>query len=188
LTIDRPAIAALWRELYALLRALALSPIPIAAAMTGHATAGGTVLPILCDFRVAAQGDWKLGINEVQVGLPVPPVIFAGLRRLVGAHQAERLAVGGLLISPNEAARIGLVDELVPLDQVVSRASEWSRGLLALPVDAMAATRRRARADLFDLFAGSFEAELEQVVANWWSPEAQTTLRVLVDRLARKKS
>jgi 3,2-trans-enoyl-CoA isomerase len=188
LTLDRPAITALWRELYALLRALALSPIPIAAAITGHATAGGTVLPIFCDFRVAAHGDWKLGLNEVQVGLPLPPLIFAGLRRLIGAHQAERLAVGGLLISPDEAARIGLVDEVVPLEQVVGRAIEWSRGLLALPVDAMAATRRRARADLFEVFAGSFDAELDQVIANWWSPEAQTTLRVLVQRLAKKKA
>jgi len=146
------------------------------------------VLPIFCDFRVAAQGEWKLGLNEVQVGLPLPPVIFAGLRRLVGVHQAERLAVGGLLISPEEAARIGLVDELVPLDQVVDRALEWSRSLLALPVDAMAATRRRARADLAELFAVSFDLELDQVNATWWSPEAQTTLRVLVDRLTRKKS
>jgi Delta3-Delta2-enoyl-CoA isomerase len=188
LTLDRPAMAATWREFYALLGALALSPIPIAAAITGHATAGGTVLPIFCDYRIAARGDWKLGLNEVQVGLPLPPVIFAGLRRLVGAHQAERLAVGGLLISPDEAARIGLVDEVVPLEQVVSRAIDWSRGLLALPVDAMAATRRSARADLFELFAGSFDLELDQVTATWWSPEAQTTLRVLVDRLARKKS
>ena len=188
LTLDRPAIAAAWRELYALLRALALSPISIAAAITGHATAGGTVLAIFCDSRIAAQGDWKLGINEVQVGLPVPPVIFAGLRRLVGAHQAERLAVGGLLIPPDEAARIGLVDELVPLNQVVGRAIEWSRSLLTLPVDAMAATRRRARADLFDLFAASFDPELDQVIANWWSAEAQTTLRVLADRLVNKKA
>jgi 3,2-trans-enoyl-CoA isomerase len=187
LTLDRPAIAVLWREFYALLGGLALSPIPIAAAITGHATAGGTVLPIFCDYRIAAQGDWKLGLNEVQVGLPLPPVIFAGLRRLVGAHQAERLAVGGLLISPDEAVRIGLVDEIVAVNRVVNRAVEWSRGLLALPVDAMAATRRGARADLFELFAGSFDAELEQVSATWWSPEAQTTLRVLVDRLARKK-
>jgi enoyl-CoA hydratase/carnithine racemase len=177
----------MWRDFYALLGALALSPIPIAAAITGHATAGGTVLPLFCDYRVAAQGEWKLGLNEVQVGLPLPPVIFAGLRRLVGAHQAERLAVGGLLIAPDEAVRIGLVDELVSLDQVLSRAIEWSRGLLALPVDAMAATRRSARADLFELFAASFDMELEQVSATWWSPEAQTTLRVLVDRLARKK-
>jgi Delta3-Delta2-enoyl-CoA isomerase len=187
LTLDRPAIAALWRDLYALLRALALSPIPIAAALTGHATAGGTVLPIFCDYRVAAQGDWKLGLNEVQVGLPLPPLIFSGLRSLIGARQAERLAVGGLLISPNEAARIGLVDEVVPPDQVVGRAIEWSRSLLALPVDAMAATRRRARADLFELFAASFDLELDHVNATWWSPEAQTTLRVLVDRLTRKK-
>ena len=187
LTLDHSAIAVLWREFYTLLGALALSPIPIAAAITGHGTAGGTVLPIFCDFRVAAQGDWKLGLNEVQVGLPLPPVIFAGLRRLIGARHAERLAVRGLLVSPDEAARIGLVDELVPLDQVVGRAIEWSRSLLALPVDAMAATRRRARADLFELFAGSFDLELQQVTATWWSPEAQTTLRVLVERLAKKK-
>jgi Delta3-Delta2-enoyl-CoA isomerase len=187
LTLDRPVIATLWREFYSLLRALTLSPIPIAAAITGHATAGGAVLPIFCDYRVAAQGDWKLGLNEVQVGLPLPPVIFAGLKRLVGAHQAERLAVGGLLISPDEAARIGLVDELVSLNEVVSRAIEWCRGLVALPVDAMASTRRRARADLIELFSASFDVELEQVNATWWSPEAQTTLRVLVDRLARKK-
>lgn len=188
LTLGRPAMEVMWREFYSLLGALALSSIPVVSAMTGHATAGGTVLPIFCDYRIAARGDWKLGLNEVQVGLPLPPVILAGLRRLVGAHQAERLAVGGLLISPDEAVSIGMVDEIVPLDQVVSRAVEWSRGLLALPVDAMAATRRSARADLSELFATSFDAELEHVSATWWSPEAQTTLRVLVDRLARKKA
>ncbi len=188
LTMDRPAIAGVWRELYALLRTLALSPIPIAAAITGHATAGGTVLPVFCDYRVVAQGDWKLGLNEVQVGLPLPPVIFAGLKRLVGAHQAERLAVGGLLIAPGEAFRIGLVDEVVPVDRVVSRAIEWSRSLLALPVDAMAATRRRARADLFEIFRAPLDSELDESIANWWSPEAQTTLRVLVQRLTAKKA
>jgi enoyl-CoA hydratase/carnithine racemase len=187
LRLDRAAIAALWGDFYGLLRGLALSPIPIAAAIAGHATAGGTVLPLFCDYRVAAQGDWKLGLNEVQVGLPLPPVIFAGLKRLVGVHQAERLAVGGLLISPDEAARIGLVDEVVPLDQVVSRALEWSRSLLALPVDAMAVTRRRARADLFEIFAKPLDSERDEAVANWWSAEAQTTLRVLVQRLAAKK-
>jgi len=188
LTLDRPAIAALWREFYGLLRALALSPVPIAAAITGHATAGGAVLPLFCDYRIAALGDWRLGLNEVQVGLPLPPLIFAGLRRLVGPHQAERLSVGGLLIFPDEAARVALVDELVPLDHVVNRAIEWSRGLLALPVDAMESTRRLARADLHELFGASFDRELELVSATWWSPEAQTTLRVLVDRLARRKA
>ena len=187
LTLDRPAIASLWRELYALLRALALSPVPIAVAITGHATAGGTVLPLFCDWRIAAAGDWKLGLNEVQVGLLLPPLIHSGLRRLLGPHQAERLAVGGLLISPDEAARIGLVDEVVSLDQVVPAAIAWSRGLLALPVDAMAATRHQARADLAEIFAADFDAELETVNAHWWSAEAQTTLSVLAQRLSKQK-
>src|SRR5579863_9145228 len=85
LTLDRPAIADLWRELYALLGALACSPIPIAAAITGHATACGIVLIIFCDCMVAAQGDWKFGLNEVRVGLALPRVIFFGLERLIVA-------------------------------------------------------------------------------------------------------
>jgi hypothetical protein len=51
-----------------------------------------------------------MGLSEVQVGLPLPPVILAVLRRLVGSRNAERLAVGGLLITPAEAAACGLVE------------------------------------------------------------------------------
>jgi Delta3-Delta2-enoyl-CoA isomerase len=90
LTFDRPAMASLWRELYALMRALACSPIPIAAALTGHAPAGGTVLPLFCDWRVIAEGDFKMGLNEVQVGIPLPPAILAALRRLVGRAARRR--------------------------------------------------------------------------------------------------
>src|SRR5712671_892733 len=122
LGLDRPAMATLWRDFYALLGAIAASPIPIAAALTGHAPAGGTVLALFCDYRIMAEGDYKIGLNEVQVGIPVPPVILAGLRRLVGLRLGERLAVGGGLFSPQEALGIGLIDELVTLERVVERA------------------------------------------------------------------
>jgi enoyl-CoA hydratase/carnithine racemase len=186
LTFDRETLATLWRDFYRLLRALAVSPIPIAAAITGHAPAGGTVLPLYCDWRVMAEGDWKLGLNEVQVGLALPPVIFAALRRQVGPRQAERLAVAGLLLSPGEAAEVGLVDELAADERVVERAIAWCQGLLALPPEAMAMTRKEARADLVALF-DSFEEELAGVTENWWRPEAQTVLRGVVERLAQKK-
>jgi Delta3-Delta2-enoyl-CoA isomerase len=90
LGLDRSTMNEVWREFYALLRALACSPLPIAAAITGHAPAGGTVLPLFCDWRCMAEGNWKMGFTEVQVGLPLPPVIFAALKRQVGARQAER--------------------------------------------------------------------------------------------------
>ena len=94
--LDRPAMSATWRDFYAMMRALATSPIPIAAAITGHAPAGGAVISLFCDVRIMADGDFKIGLNEVQVGLFLPPIIFKAMRRLVGNRQAERLCVAGL--------------------------------------------------------------------------------------------
>src|SRR5271157_6607896 len=128
---NRDGMVQLWRELYGLMKALASSSIPICAAITGHAPAGGTVIALFCDWRVAARGDFRLGLSEVQVGVALPPVILSALRRQVGARQAERLAVTGVLISPQEALDIGLVDELVASERVVSRALEWCMGMVA---------------------------------------------------------
>jgi enoyl-CoA hydratase/carnithine racemase len=186
ITLDRQAILAAWRDFYGLLRSLAASPIPIAAAVTGHSPAGGAVLAIFCDARFMAEGDFKIGLNEVQVGIPMPPVIYQGLRRLVGPRQAERLCVGGPLFPPAEALRIGLVDELAPPQLVVERAVEWCRSLLALPPEAMASTRRLVRAGLASLFAEGNEDELAGLVEQWFSEETQGALRALVERLKRK--
>ena len=186
LGLDQAAIANLWREFYALLKALATSPIPIAAAITGHAPAGGTVLPLFCDVRFMADGDFKMGLNEVQVGIPLPPVIVGALRRLVGPRQAERLAVSGALISPSEALAAGLIDVLAPPGDVVERALIWCQALLALPPQAMAATRREARADLVAYFEQNLEAELQAVTASWWANETQQTLHALSAKLGKK--
>jgi enoyl-CoA hydratase/carnithine racemase len=97
------------------------------------------------------------------VGLPLPSVIFSELRRLVGPRLAERLAVTGLLVSPREAATLGLVDEVVPEEQVVDRAVRWCENLVALPQAAMNLTRRRARADLVGEFTRDLDHELVEV-------------------------
>ncbi|HEY0515348.1 MAG TPA: enoyl-CoA hydratase/isomerase family protein [Thermoanaerobaculia bacterium] len=185
--LGRAAIEATWRDFYALMRALATSPIPIAAAITGHSPAGGAVLAIFCDVRIMAEGDFKIGLNEVQVGLLLPPVIYQVMRRVVGSRQAERLCVGGLLIPAAEALRVGLVDELAAPERVVERAVEWCRSVLALPPNAMAATRRLARADLAALFEGDDEAEILLVLDEWFSAETQRVMRELVERLAKRK-
>jgi 3,2-trans-enoyl-CoA isomerase len=184
---DRPAIAAAWADFYGLMRALATSPIPVVAAITGHSPAGGAVIAIFCDSRVMAEGELKIGLNEVQVGIPVPPVIFQALRRLVGARAAERLCVSAALIPAAEALRLGLVDELVPAERVVERALEISNALLALPPIALATTRRLARADLAALFADGSEAELGVLVEQWFSAETQGAMRALLERLAKRK-
>lgn len=184
LGLERKEIAKTWQELYGLLRTIAVSPIPTVAAMTGHAIAGGTVIAMFCDRRVMAAGDYKLGLNEVQVGIHLPPVVLACLRRLVGPRVAEYLAVTGPLLSPQQALQFGLVDELDEPDFVVSRAVEWCQGVVALPEAAMS-TRRDARADLVALFEDTSEPEQDSFTASWFSPSTQKHVRAVAERLGK---
>ncbi|MGH8283115.1 MAG: enoyl-CoA hydratase/isomerase family protein [Gammaproteobacteria bacterium] len=188
LKLDRAAMHAFWKEFISLLRHIALSPIPIAAAITGHSPAGGAVLAIFCDTRIAAEGKFKIGLNEVRVGLPVPSVIHAALKRLVGARQAECLCLHGLLISPDEALHVGLVDQVLPVEQVIPAALEWCRSLLALPPQAVAATRKLARADLVELFSELGERSYDDLMNMWFSAETQTAMRAMVAQLSARKS
>lgn len=188
LALDRDGMLAFWRRFNALLGAIGRSPLPIVAAIGGHSPAGGAVLALFCDFRVMAQGAYRIGLNEVQVGLSVPPVIQFALRRLLGAHRAERLMVAGAMIESAEALRIGFVDELAEPDAVVPRAIEWCRSHLALPPEAMAETRRIARADLHAALDAAQGESTEDFIERWFSEETQRTLQALVARLKSKSA
>jgi enoyl-CoA hydratase/carnithine racemase len=158
----------------------------VVAALTGHSPAGGAVLAIHCDHRVMAEGGYRIGLNEVQVGLPMPRVIWSTLVRVVGLRQAERLSVTGVLLGAGEAREIGLVDELVAPELVVERAVERARDYVALPAAAMRATRALARRDLADAFAREERATWEAFVADWFSAETQGAMRALVERLKKR--
>ena len=185
LTMDADGMRAFWADLFALLEALARSPIPVVTALTGHSPAGGTVIALFTDYRVQAEGNYKLGLNEVQVGLVVPPVIHQALVRLVGTYRAERHLVAGQMISPEDAHAIGLVDEVVPADQVVQRAIDWCRFHLNLPQHSMHATRTICRADLGALFDNAEALDLDAFVEGWFKPETQATLNALVASLKK---
>lgn len=187
LPLDRAAMRDNWETFYRLLLGLAASPIPVAAAITGHSPAGGAVLAMFCDYRVMTEGSFKIGLNEVAVGIPLPEAILHAFVRLVGPRQAERLCVTAAMIPPEEAFRIGFVDELAPPDHVVPRAVEWCQAVLALPPVAMTETRRRARADLVRIMEEGLATELGTLIDIWFGEETQSTLHALVERLAAKK-
>jgi 3,2-trans-enoyl-CoA isomerase len=185
LALGPSEVRAMWTGFFGLLRAIAASPVPVVAALTGHSPAGGTVLAVFADYRIMSAGAYKVGLNEVQVGLPVPEVLMRGLTHLVGPRQAERLAVAGLLLSPDEAIRVGLVDEVAPLDEVVPRAVAWAADLLTRPPQAMSSTRKLARRPLVEAFDALDDAAMDGVVAAWAGAEAQTTLRAIATRLGK---
>jgi enoyl-CoA hydratase/carnithine racemase len=186
LALDRAAMERFLGDFLGLLRSIATSPVPIVAALTGHAPAGGAVLAIHCDYRVMAAGDFRIGLNEVAVGLPLPRVIHSTLVRVVGPAAAEKLAVAGALVPAAEALRLGLVDELVEPEAVVERAVAKAGELVALPARAMSVTRELARHDLVESFAREERATWEAFVEDWFSDETQAALRALVERLKKK--
>jgi enoyl-CoA hydratase/carnithine racemase len=157
----------------------------VAAAITGHAPAGGCVLALCCDYRIMARGSARIGLNETQVGLAVPDAIQHLMRRVVGVYRAERLVVAGAMLDAESAERVGLVDELTDVDHVVIRARVWLEELLALPRAPMLATRALARADLVAALDAFGDAELDAFLQQWNAPDTQAALKALVARLRK---
>ena len=181
---DRAALTAAWESFFRAARAIAECPVPIVAAIAGHAPAGGCVLALCSDYRVMASGPYRIGLNETQVGLVAPDGIQQLLRRVVGPYRAERLLVAGELVDAEHALALGIVDELADVDGVATRARTWLEELLALPRQPMLETRALARADLVAALAPE-RIRLEHFVAGWYSPDPQAALRALVARLGK---
>lgn len=187
MSVDRPALESAWREFFAVCSTLAHCPVPVAAAITGHSPAGGAVMALFCDYRVMAEGSFRIGLNEVQVGLVVPDPIQAALRRLIGDYRAERLLVAGAMLESDAAMRIGLVDELADPEQVVAAACEFLGKHLALPRSAMLRTRELARAELRRAIGLPGEVDLTPFLDAWFEEETQQVLGSLVARLKAPK-
>jgi len=186
---DRDALMSAWESFFLAARAIAECPVPVVAAIGGHAPAGGCVLALCCDYRVMARSEdpakpFRIGLNETQVGLVVPVGILRLMQRVVGVYRAERLVVAGDMVEAERAERIGLVDELVPLDQVNVRAREWLAQLLKLPQPVMRQTRAIARADLVAAIQPE-QIQLPKFIAAWSDPATQGALKALVAKLGK---
>jgi enoyl-CoA hydratase/carnithine racemase len=175
-------LKACWSRFFDAARAIAKSSVPVAAAITGHNPAGGCVLALCCDYRVMAEGAFRIGLNETQVALAVPDAIQYLMRRIIGAHRAERLIVAGAMIDAQQAHEIGLVDALAVQPEVTANAIAWLEKLSALPQGAMAKTRNIARADLIKALDAFGDTDLEAFVDGWYSDETQSVLRGLFEK------
>lgn len=157
---------------------IAVSSIPVVTAITGHCAAGGTVLALFADYRVMARGNYRIGLNEVHVGVCAGRIIYGALRRLVGARRADLMMCFGQMVSADDALSMGLVDALADADRVVLDAQDHAAALTRLPQNAYRNTRQMVRADLVKLLDGSARQDAcDEIVESLRSPEAQAALR-----------
>src|SRR5450631_4569064 len=108
------------RTMVGLFRSLYEFPKPTIAAVNGAAIAGGTGLALLCDFTLAVP-EAKFGYTEVRIGF-VPAIVSTFLLRQVGEKQARDLLLTGRLFGAEEAARMGLISEVVAPQGLMVRA------------------------------------------------------------------
>jgi enoyl-CoA hydratase len=160
-------------------------PRPLVAAINGHAIAGGCVLALECDARLMAAGDFKIGLNEVQLGIGLPSVVVEALRLAVPPASLAPIALEGKLLSPAAARELGLVDEVVPANELTERARARAAELAAAPTAGYAqvkAALRRPGRDAMARFGGD---ETERWLDSWFSPPARARIGDAVARLRR---
>ena len=132
------------------------SPKPVVFGVTGHALAMGAVLLCTPDYRVGATGDFKIGLNEVRISMPVPPFATELARDRLSPVAFTRAVGLATIFSPDEAVDAGWLDEVVEVDRVRDRAIEVATELARdLDGRAFATTRTIARGALAETLAAT---------------------------------
>jgi methylglutaconyl-CoA hydratase len=130
---DSETMVRLFRSLYEF-------PKVTIAAVNGPALAGGAGLALLCDFTLAVP-EAKFGYTEVRIGF-VPAIVSTFLLRQVGEKQARDLLLTGRIFAADEAAKLGLINEIVPADKLMARARELAGVLMENSTSSLRATKR----------------------------------------------
>lgn len=149
--------AALFMKLYG-------SPIPLVIACTGHALAGGALVVLTGDHRVAAAGEFKIGLNEVSLGMPVPVLAMELARDRLVKTELTNATLLAKIYKPDTAVTAGYVDAAVPADQVLTHAKAEAARLGALPRSAFQASKQRLRGKTIEHVTSSLDSDMRALM------------------------
>jgi enoyl-CoA hydratase/carnithine racemase len=156
-----------------MLNALEALPIPTVAAINGHALGGGLELALVCDFRFMGQDSGRIGLPEVRLGL-IPSL--GGTQRLplvVGKAKAVEMMFKGLQITPEEAKRIGLINDFFPKDELNERSFDYAKRLARQATGAIAKIKKCVNTGLYKGLEKGLATEREAFKENIAAPDAR---------------
>ena len=120
-------------------------PLPVVAACTGHALAAGALLLLASDARIGARGDFKIGLNEVAIGLRLPIFAIELARDRLSKRHFMAATIEGRVYRPEPACDAGYLDRLVEPEAVLETALNEARQRAELPTGALAGTKLLVR-------------------------------------------
>jgi enoyl-CoA hydratase len=137
-------------------------PLPLVIAATGHALAGGALVVLTGDHRIVADGAYKIGLNEVAIGLPVPVLAMELARARLLPTELTRATLLANIYAPADARAAGYVDAVVAADALAATAQTEAKRLAALSKPAFVGTKQRLRQAIVDLIRNSFEEDVRK--------------------------
>ncbi len=183
-TADRAAVRESLQWLHRLCRRLFQFPLPVVAAINGHAIAGGCVLALQADERIMADGRALIGLKEVQLGVGLPIAVVEALRAAVPVSSFTPLALEGQLVSAGRAAELGLVHSVVTPEDLLSAAVARARQLAA-PGLGFAHIKNSLRAPYAARMDAEWASDLEAWLDTWFHEDSVRLRGETVAALAR---
>jgi enoyl-CoA hydratase len=163
-------------------------PLPMVAAVNGHAIAGGCVMAAAADYRLMSRGKGRIGVPELRVGIPFPVAAIEILRFAASTQHLQELVYLGRNYTAPEAYEVGLVDEIAEPDALLDRAMEVATTLGSMPPGRFGITKRELRAPTLDRIERHAPAIDPEVLAGWKAPETHAAIRAFVEeKLSRSR-
>tara|TARA_B100001989_G_scaffold249810_1_gene225765 strand:- start:311 stop:1063 length:753 start_codon:yes stop_codon:yes gene_type:complete len=180
---DREYIKTFWESFSSLLNKMFTYEKPLYSSIGGHCPAGGTVMVIMTDYRIMANGKYVIGLNEVDVGLTVPYGIGNVFQYVVGQRNAEDLLLKAKLISPEDALNTGLIDEVCDSEDLLSTTLKRIEVAANLYSSQQIMTKKILRDKVVNLVLENFNNDTELILDSWFSDSGQKRLEFLYNKL-----
>lgn len=160
---------------------------PVVGALNGHAIAGGLVLALCCDYRIAPRSGCKIGLTEVRVGVSYPASAYEVAHSELDSSTLRHLAQIGRNIDVEEAVRRGVVNEVRDAEDVHASALAVAQDLATIPRAAYVATKQQLRGQAIEHMRRWVEAENDPAMPTWMDPSVPRTAAALLDAATRKR-
>lgn len=167
--------------------AIFFSPLPVVAAINGHAIAGGCILAACADSRIAAKSTAKIGAPELLVGVPFPSLALEILRFATGGARIQELLLTGKMVALDDAAHFGLVDVVCEGAELPARAQAQAAFFGSMPPQTFALTKRRLRAPVRARWQEGGESAVRETLDVWCSDDCMSAVRAYVEKTLGKK-
>ena len=146
---------------------------PVIGAINGHAIAGGMVLALCCDYRIAVGDRSRYGLSEVRVGVPFPFVPYAIIENQLTPQALRRFIQFGQGIDAETARVWGALDEVVEPNQLMARARAKATECLAIPPGGYSKVKHQLRGEVADRCRQVVHDDSDPNLGNWISDEAR---------------